>query len=153
MRCSWAGDGPLVGSASNGQLFIFDRHQRQVTHTIQLRSLGTPLAGVPEAHGVVHLTAACTRNTPLLHAAKCAASHGVSAACKTADGDVYGVTQSDVFKLDVSTLRVQYLDAPPIRDLYQIIEGPQPGVFFIGARGHLLEYHVSTATVCRRAAV
>ena len=142
MRCSWAGDGPLVGSASNGQLFIFDRHQRQVTHTIQLRSLGTPLAGVPEAHGVVHLTAACTRNTPLLHAAKCAASHGVSAACKTADGDVYGVTQSDVFKLDVSTLRVQYLDAPPIRDLYQIIEGPEPGVFFIGARGHLLEYHL-----------
>ena len=71
LRCSWAGDGPLVGSASNGQLFIFDRHQRQVTHTIQLRSLGTPLAGVPEAHGVVHLTAACTRNTPfLLHAAK-----------------------------------------------------------------------------------
>ena len=63
-RCSWAGDGPLVGSASNGQLFIFDRHQRQVTHTIQLRSLGTPLAGVPEAHGVVHLTAACTRNSP-----------------------------------------------------------------------------------------
>ena len=64
LRCSWAGDGPLVGSASNGQLFIFDRHQRQVTHTIQLRSLGTPLAGVPEAHGVIHLTAACTRKPP-----------------------------------------------------------------------------------------
>ena len=52
------------------------------------------------------------------------------------------MTQSDVFKLDVSTLRVQYLDAPPIRDLYQIIEGPEPGGFFIGARGHLLEYHL-----------
>ena len=65
LRCSWSGDGPLVGSASNGQLFIFDRHQRQVTHTIQLRSLGTPLAGVPEAHGVIHLTAACTLKTSL----------------------------------------------------------------------------------------
>ena len=42
----------------------------------------------------------------------------------------------------MATLRLVYLDAPPIRDLYQIVEGPEPGVFYIGARGHLLEYHV-----------
>jgi hypothetical protein len=89
----------------------------QVTHTFQLRSPGTPLAGVPEAHGVIHLTAA-------------------------SDGDVYGVSRDDIFKLDLSTLRIVYLDPPPIRDLYQIVEGPTAGVFYIGARGHLLEYHI-----------
>ena len=90
-----------------------------MTHSCQLRSPGTPLAGVPEAHGVVHITAAT-------------------------DGDIYGVSSCDVFKisLGLSTMRIQYLDTPPIKDLYQIVEGPEPGVFYIGARGHLLEYHV-----------
>ena len=72
--------------------------------------------GVPETYGVTHLTC----------------GH---------DGDIYGVTSKDVFKLDVSTDRVEYLDQPPIPDLYQIVEG-EPGIFYIGARGHLLEYHL-----------
>ena len=56
--------GRLVGSAasysaeSDSTLFVFDIVARQVTHTVQLRGPGTPLAGVPEAHGVVHLTTA-----------------------------------------------------------------------------------------------
>ena len=36
---------------------------------------------------------------------------------------------------------MEYLDQPPITDLYQIVEG-EPGIFYIGARGHLLEYHL-----------
>ncbi len=106
----------MYGSTDTGYLFAFDREQRQVVRTWPLRSLGTPLMGVPEAHGVIHLTAG-------------------------RDGHVYGVTRVDVFKLDVSIDRVVYLDPPPIPDLYQIVEG-EPGVFYIGARGHLLEYHL-----------
>ena len=81
-----------------------------------MRSKGTPLMGVPETYGVIHLT-------------------GV------ADGAIYGVTRRDAFKLDVNSDRVHYLDPPPISDLYQIVEGA-PGVFYLGARGHLLEYHL-----------
>ena len=57
------------------------------------------------------------------------------------DGDIYGVTRTEVFKLDLSTDRLVYLDQPPIPDLYQIVEGT-PSIFYIGARGHLLEYHL-----------
>ena len=78
---------------------------------------GTPLMGVPEAHGVVHLTAG-------------------------RDGDIYGVSRTKVFKIDVSAERLVYLDKAPIPDLYQIVEGFEDGVFYIGARGHLLEYHL-----------
>ena len=108
--------GLLYGSASSGELFAFDVEARQVVQRWRMRSEGTPLIGVPETHGVIHLT--CGR-----------------------DGDIYGVTQKDLFKLDVSTGRVHYLDPPPITDLYQIVEG-EAGVFYIGARGHLLEYHL-----------
>lgn len=99
-----ASKGLVIGStasydvANDATIFIFDLGQRQVTHNFQLRSPGTPLAGVPEAHGVIHLTTA-------------------------RDGDIYGVTKDDVFKIDLSTLRVVYLDPPPITDLYQIVEG------------------------------
>ncbi|MBI2505821.1 MAG: PQQ-like beta-propeller repeat protein [Candidatus Latescibacteria bacterium] len=106
----------VYGSTDTGHLFAFDRDERQVVQTWQLRSLGTPLMGVPEAYGIIHLVAG-------------------------SDGDIYGVTRTDVFKLDVSTDRLAYLDQPPIPDLYQIVEGA-PGVFYIGARGHLLEYHL-----------
>jgi hypothetical protein len=37
--------------------------------------------------------------------------------------------------------RVIYLDLPPTPDLYQIVES-SPGVFYIGARSHRLEYHL-----------
>ena len=108
--------GMVYGSASNGQLFAFDVDERQVVRRWKMRSEGTPLMGVPETYGVIHLTCG-------------------------SDGDIYGVTRHDVFKLDVNTDRIHYLDAPPIADLYQIVEG-EPGVFYIGARGHLLEYHL-----------
>ena len=94
----------------------FDVDERQVVERWEMRSKGTPLMGVPETCGVIHLTC----------------GH---------DGDIYGVTRKDVFKLDVSTHRIHYLDPPPISDLYQIVEG-KPGAFYIGARGHLLEYHL-----------
>jgi hypothetical protein len=106
----------VYGSTDTGHLFAFSREERQVVKTWQLRSLGTPLMGVPEAYGIIHLTAG-------------------------SDGDLYGVTRTEVFKLDVSTDRLIYLDQPPIPDLYQIVEGA-PGVFYLGARGHLLEYHL-----------
>ena len=106
----------LYGSTDTGVLFAFDREELQVVKRWQLRSNGTPLMGVPEAYGIIHLTA----------------GH---------DGDIYGCTQRDVFKLDVATERVEYLDQPPISDLYQIVEG-EPGVFYLGARGHLLQYHL-----------
>ena len=108
--------GLVYGSVSSGQLFAFDVDERQVIRRWEMRSLGTPLMGVPETYGITHLTC----------------GH---------DGDIYGVTREDVFKLDVSTDRVHYLDQPPITDLYQIVEG-KPGIFYIGARGHLLEYHL-----------
>lgn len=107
--------GLLYGTTDTGLLFVFDREERQVVRTWQLRSQGTPLMGVPETYGIIHLTSG-------------------------SDGDIYGVTNCDLFKLDVSTAQILYLDPPPIPDLYQIVEG-QPGVFYIGARGHLLEYH------------
>ena len=78
--------------------------------------MGTPLMGVPETYGIIHLTC------------------GV-------DGNIYGCTRTDVFQLDVSTHQINYLDPPPISDLYLIVEG-KPGNFYIGARGHLLEYHL-----------
>ena len=109
-------DGLVYGSVSSGQLFAFDVDERQVVRRWEMRSKGTPLMGVPETYGITHLTCA----------------H---------DGDIYGVTQKDVFQLNVSTGEVRYLDPPPITDLYQIVEG-EPGVFYIGARGHLLEYHL-----------
>ena len=78
---------------------------------------------VPETYGVIHLTCA-------------------------QDGDIYGVTQKDVFKIDVSTGCIHFLDAPTISYLYQIVEG-EAGVFYIGARGHLLEYRFAGHTYYR----
>jgi outer membrane protein assembly factor BamB len=108
--------GLVYGTTDTGMLFAFSPDERQVVQTWQLRSLGTPLMGVPETYGIIHLTAG-------------------------SDGNIYGVTNTDLFTLNVDLDRVIYLDQPPISDLYQIVEG-RPGVFYIGARGHLLEYHV-----------
>ena len=109
--------GVVYGTTSTGMIFAFDCTQRQVVQTWQLRSMGTPLMGVPETYGIIHLTAG-------------------------SDGHIYGVTNRDLFRLDVGMGQILYLDLPPIPDLYQIVEG-QPGVFYIGARGHLLEYHLA----------
>ena len=46
--------GPLVyGSASNGQLFAFSVDERQVVRHWDMRSMDTPLMGVPETYGVI----------------------------------------------------------------------------------------------------
>ncbi len=115
LACSPA-TGLVYGTTDKGILFAFNPDQRQVVQTWQLRSLGTPLMGVPETYGVIHLTAG-------------------------SDGNIYGVTNTELFTLDVHLGRIIYLDQPPLPDLYQIVEH-RPGVFYIGARGHLLEYHV-----------
>ncbi len=109
--------GLVYGSTDTGHLFAFCPERRRVLSRWEMNDAGTPLMGIPEAHGIIHLT--CGR-----------------------DGDIYGVTRRDVFKLDVTTGRILYLDKAPIPDLCQIVEGPEDGVFYIGARGHLLEYHV-----------
>lgn len=109
-------NGTLFGTTSSGHLFAFSVEERQVIKKWKLRSEGTPLMGVPETYGIIHLTSG-------------------------SDGAIYGVTRQDLFKLDMSTDQILYLDQPPISDLYQIVEG-RPGVFYIGARGHLLEYHL-----------
>jgi hypothetical protein len=108
--------GLVYGTSDTGVLFAFDPNQRQIVQTWQMRTLGTPLMGVPETYGVIHLTTG-------------------------SDGNIYGVTNSELFTLNVHLNRVIYLDQPPISDLYQIVEG-RPGVLYIGARGHLLEYHI-----------
>ena len=107
--------GLVYGSTDTAQLFAFDPRVRDVVAWWTLPEAGTPMMGVPEGYGIVHLTVG-------------------------ADGDIYGVTSTRVFKLDVSTDRLLFLDTSPIPDLYQIVEG-EPGVFYLGARGHLLEYH------------
>lgn len=107
--------GLVYGTTDSALLFAFDPEQRQVVQSWQLHDEGTPLMGVPETYGIIHLTTG-------------------------SDGNIYGVTGRTLFTLDVRSERIIELDPPPIPDLYQIVEG-EPGVFYIGARGHLLEYH------------
>jgi streptogramin lyase len=107
-------DNRVYGSTDNQVLFAFDPRSFRLLAAWPIRSPGSPLAGVPEDVGIIHLTVA-------------------------SDGNVYGVTSQDVFRLDVTRGVVEYLDPPPIPDLYQIVEGA-PGEFFIGARTHLLKY-------------
>ena len=116
LACSPA-TGLVYGSTDTGGLFAFSPEERRVMVRWTLEERGTPLMGVPEAHGVVHLTAG-------------------------RDGDIYGASQRTVFKIDVSAERLVYLDKAPVPDLYQIVEGFEDGVFYIGAQGHLLEYHL-----------
>ena len=80
-------------------------------------------AGVPEDVGMIHLVAA-------------------------SDGNIYGVTRRDVFRLNTGTGEIEYLDPPPIPDLYQIVEGA-PGEFYMGARSHLLKYTLNTPVYYR----
>ena len=110
-------DGCVYGSTDTAELFAFDPRRRDVVGRWTLPDAGTPMMGVPEGYGIAHLTAG-------------------------ADGDIYGITQRRIFKLDVTTQRLILLDEAPIPDLYQIVEG-EPGVFYLGARGHLLEYRAA----------
>jgi hypothetical protein len=116
-------DGKIYGTSDNQVLFSFDPHSYQVQRTWNIRSPGTPLAGVPEDVGIIHLVAA-------------------------SDGNIYGVTRRDLFRLRVDGGLLQYLEPPPIPDLYQIVEG-LPGEFFMGARTHLLKYSLGSGEYYR----
>ena len=116
-------DSLIYGSTDNQTLFAFDPRSFQIVSTWPIRSPGSPLAGVPEDVGMIHLTAA-------------------------SDGNIYGVTRRDLFRLNVKRAVIEYLDPPPIPDLYQIVEG-DPGEFYMGARTHLLKYTLDTPVYYR----
>src|SRR5207247_9049268 len=103
-------------ATDTGHLFTFDPESLQVVTTWETGLHGTALRGVPEGYGMIHLTPG-------------------------SDGNIYGVAYDVLFQLELSTDRVHILAKSPIPDLYQIVEG-EPGVFYIGARAHLLEYHL-----------
>ena len=113
----------VYGTTDNQILFALDPRSFQVLGKWTIRSPGTPLAGVPEDVGMIHITAA-------------------------SDGCVYGVTSRDLFRFVPEQKQIEYLDTPPIPDLYQIVEG-EPGVFFMAARSHLLKYRLQTPVYFR----
>jgi len=116
-------DKRVYATTDNQKLLAFDPRKFQVLETWDIRSAGTALAGVPEDVGMIHITAA----------------H---------NGDVYGVTHRDLFRLNRKQGQIEYLETPPMPGLYQIVEG-QPGVFYMGAGTHMLKYVVETPTFYR----
>ena len=116
-------DGNVYATTDNQMLFSFDPKNMKLLRTWKIRSPGTPLAGVPEDAGMLHITIA-------------------------ASGDVYGVTQRDLWRLRRKHGEIEYLDQPPIPNLYQIVEG-EPGVFYMGAQTHLLKYIVDAPAYFR----
>lgn len=110
-------------TTDNQHLLAFDPQTFRVKGRWSIRSAGTPLAGVPEDVGMIHLAAA-------------------------SDGNVYGVTQSDLFRLNTKRKQIEYMKRPPIPELYQIVEG-EPGVLYMGARTHLLKYVVNPSPFYR----
>ena len=113
----------MYGTTDTQVLFALDPRSFQVLGQWTIRSPGTPLAGVPEDVGMIDITAA-------------------------SDGCVYGVTSRDLFRFIPEQKRIEYLDTPPIPDLYQIVAG-KPGVFFMAARSHLLKYRLQTPVYFR----
>jgi len=113
----------VYATTDNQKLLAFDPRKFQVLETWDIRSAGTALVGVPEDVGMIHITAA----------------H---------NGDVYGVTHRDLFRLNRKQGQIEYLETPPMPGLYQIVEG-QPGVFYMGAGTHMLKYVVETPTFNR----
>ncbi len=109
-------NGHVYFTTDNRFLVEFDPRSFAIRERWRVRSAGTPLAGVPEDVGMLHITVAT-------------------------DGNVYGIAHRDLFRLEVQKRRVEYLDPPPRSGLYQIVEG-RPGEFFIGAGTHLLRYLV-----------
>ena len=111
-------DKRVYATSDNQVLLALDPRSFEVLETWKIRSPGTALAGVPEDVGMLHITPA-------------------------ADGNIYGIASRDLYRLDVKSGKLEYLDAPPIPGLYQIVEGA-PGEFYIGARTHLLKYRLET---------
>ncbi len=116
-------DKRVYATTDNQFLLRFHPREFKIEKTWKLRQAGTPLAGVPEDVGMLHITAA-------------------------ADGNVYGIAYRDLYRLDTKTDKLQYLETPPRSGLYQIVEG-KPGEFYMGAGTHLLKYVVTPATYFR----
>lgn len=107
-------DRRVYATTDNQVLLRFHPRTFEIERTWQIRSAGTPLAGVPEDVGMLHITAA-------------------------SDGNIYGVAYRDLYRLDIHTGKLDYLETPPLEGLYQIVEG-SPGEFYMGAGTHLLKY-------------
>ena len=109
-------DKRVYATTDNQVLLRFHPREFKVEKTWHLRSSGTPLAGVPEDVGMLHIAAA-------------------------SDGNVYGIGFRDLYRLNTKTDKIEYLETPPRSGLYQIVEG-KPGSLYIGAGTHLLKYVV-----------
>lgn len=100
----------------NGYIFIFDPKTMAVIDTIgPLRSPSTNIFGLPEEPGWYDLEVG-------------------------QDGDVYGITVKDFFKIDTSTNTLIYLKEPPLAVLNHLVEGEAPGIWYMGAGSHILKY-------------
>jgi len=100
----------------NGYIFIFDPKTMAVIDTIgPLRSPSTNIFGLPEEPGWYDLAVG-------------------------QDGDVYGITVKDFFKIDTSTNTLIYLKEPPLAVLNHLVEGEAPGIWYMGAGSHILKY-------------
>ena len=116
-------DQRVYATTDNQVLLRFHPREFKVERTWKIRGQGTPLAGVPEDVGMLHITAA-------------------------RDGNVYGVSYRDMYRLNVETNELEYLETPPRSGLYQIVEG-RPGEFYMGAGTHLLKYLAKPGTYFR----
>ena len=116
-------DQRVYATTDNQILLRFHPREFKVERTWKIRGQGTPLAGVPEDVGMLHITVA-------------------------RDGNVYGVSHRDLYRLNVETNQLEYLETPPRSGLYQIVEG-KPGEFYMGAGTHLLKYLVTPNTYFR----
>lgn len=116
-------DQRIYATTDNQVLLRFHPRSFKVEKTWKLRQAGTPVAGVPEDVGMLHITAA----------------H---------DGNIYGVAFRDLYRLNTSTDELEYLETPPRSGLYQIVEG-RPGEFYMGCGTHLLKYVVEPSSYFR----
>ncbi len=116
-------DQRVYATTDNQVLLRFHPRDFKVERTWKIRGQGTPLAGVPEDVGMLHITAA----------------H---------DGNVYGISYRDLYRLNVKSNELEYLETPPRSGLYQIVEG-RPGELYMGAGTRLLKYVVKPGTYFR----
>lgn len=116
-------DQRVYATTDNQMLVRFHPREFKVEKTWRIRTAGTPLAGVPEDVGMLHITVAQS-------------------------GDVYGIGYRELYRLNRKTDSIEYLETPPRGGLYQIVEG-QPGEFYMGAGTHLLKYVVQPVAYYR----
>lgn len=116
-------DKRVYATTDNQVLLRFHPRNFKIEKTWKIRQAGTPLAGVPEDVGMLHITAA-------------------------SDGNIYGISFRDLYRLNTQTDELEYLETPPRSGLYQIVEG-QPGELYMGAGTHLLKYAVNSKAYFR----